>query len=48
MTRYELAEKAIMDVFGDTSVPPGETRESLQGLIDHIQTLIESLPEEEI
>lgn len=43
MDSYEKAEKAISDFFGDTSRSPGETKEGLQGLRDHIEVLIEAL-----
>lgn len=43
MTSYERAEKAINDLFGDTTNPPEQTREDLQGLRDHIETLLEAL-----
>lgn len=43
MDSYEKAEKAINDFFGDTSKEPKETKEGLQGLRDHIETLIDAL-----
>lgn len=43
MSSYDKAEKAITDYFGDTSNTPEETKEGLQGLRDHIETLLEAL-----
>jgi len=43
MDTYEQAEKAINNFFGDTSKEPQETKEGLQGLRDHIETLLETL-----
>lgn len=43
MDSYERAEKAITDFFGDTSVEPEETKQGLQGLRDHIDTLLDAL-----
>lgn len=43
MDTYERAEQAINNYFGDTSRTPAETKEGLQGLRDHIETLIDAL-----
>ena len=43
MNSYERAEKAITDLFGDTTQKPTKTRDDLQGLRDHIDTLLEAL-----
>lgn len=43
MDSYDKAEKAITDFFGDTSRSPEQTKEGLQGLRDHIETLLEAL-----
>jgi len=40
---YEAALGAISDLFSDKSVSQEETKESLQGLIDEIDTLMDSL-----
>ena len=43
LTKVALA--AINDVFSDTSVPQSETRNALQGLVDEIDILLETLIE---
>lgn len=42
----ERAEKAIDVVFSDQSVSQGVTRDSLEGLIEYIQAMLETLEEE--
>lgn len=44
-SKYDSAEKAIRDLFSDTSVAPGETRDMLEDLRDLITELAEALPE---
>ena len=44
---YDKTMEAINELFGDTSVSSEETRSRLKGLIDDIQELISTLPEEE-
>lgn len=39
----ELAEDAITDVFNDRSVSQSETKERLGGLIDFINTMLNTL-----
>ena len=43
MDTYQRAEKAITNYFGDTDNSPEETKQGLEGLRDHIETLLESL-----
>lgn len=40
---YKRAEEAIQELFSDTSVERETAKENLQGLRDHIATLIDSL-----
>ncbi len=40
---YERAKKAIQDLFGDTSVDPAKTEESLKTLIHEIQDMLATL-----
>jgi hypothetical protein len=40
---YELAEKAIDDVFNDTNVDMVICKQNLDGLMDKIEMLLESL-----
>ncbi len=40
---YELALKAIQELFGDTSVPQEDTKVSLNTLIGEIEILIDTL-----
>jgi hypothetical protein len=47
MTTYEQAEAAITDMFSDTTVPISVAKENLRGLIEHLETLLDSLPDEE-
>lgn len=44
---YEAARQAIQKVFTNTTVGPDETRRSLNALRDEIDTLIETLPEDD-
>ena len=39
----ERAKQAINEVFSDTTVPPGKTKEALEELIDDMWIMIESL-----
>ncbi len=39
----DIALKAIMDVFGDTTVDQQTTRESLEELMDEIAMLVDTL-----
>jgi hypothetical protein len=39
----EAAEEAINKVFGDTSVSRSETKESLNSIIGHINTMLDTL-----
>ena len=41
----EVAEDAISGVFSDTSVEPNKTKDSLEDLALHIQTLLATLPD---
>lgn len=41
-----IAEKAIDELFGDSSVPQFVTRQALEELSDHIDSLLETLPKE--
>jgi hypothetical protein len=43
---YERAEKAITEVFSDTSVSPQQTETDLIALIEHAEILISTLPKE--
>jgi hypothetical protein len=40
---YEKALEAIRDMFGDTSVGASKTRENLEGLIDEIEMMLDTL-----
>ena len=42
---YESAIKAINELFGDRSVSQEEARENLQGLMDEIGAMLDSLEE---
>ena len=42
---YDKAIKAINDLFGDISVSQEEARENLQGLMEEIGVMIDSLEE---
>lgn len=42
--KLKQAEKAIEEVFGDTSVSPQKTREDLESLASKIETMLDSLP----
>lgn len=42
---YSEAMEAVRRLFSDTSVPPDETRQNLQGLRDEIDVMLESLPD---
>lgn len=44
---YEQLEKAVLNYFGDTSRSAEETKNDLQGLIEFIQTLVESIEADE-
>lgn len=44
---YDAAVKATTELFSDQSVSKGKCRENLQELIGEIQTMIDSLGEEE-
>jgi len=44
---YEDAKEAINRLFTDTSVPPSQTRESLEALREEISNLIDTLPNED-
>ena len=41
--KYDLAKKAVDDLFNDTTVTPAETKESLGVLIQEIEILIDCL-----
>jgi len=43
---YADAKAAIDRLFGDTSVPPSQTRESLEALKEEISSLIENVPDD--
>jgi len=43
---YKEAKAAIDRLFGDTSVPPSRTRESLEALREEISSLIENIPDD--
>lgn len=47
MTEYEKAEAAITDMFSDTTVSISEAKENLRALIDHLEMLLDSLPDED-
>jgi hypothetical protein len=40
---YEIAHKAIDNLFSDTSVPPSVAKINLQAFIDHLEILIDAL-----
>ena len=44
---YDRAERAIMAVFGDTSVPASETKENLRALADSIELMLESVGDDD-
>lgn len=44
MSLVDAAKKAIQDVFGDTGVPPAETREALEELRDEIDAYLDTIP----
>lgn len=44
---YEAAKEAITNLFSDSSVSQAEARRNLEGLIEEIRTMIDTLPEEE-
>lgn len=44
---YEAAQKAITELFSDKSVSQAQTRESLQSLIEEIETMLDTLREDE-
>jgi hypothetical protein len=46
MDRYEAALKAINHLYSDMSVSQSATRDNLRGLIDEIETLIETLTDD--
>lgn len=43
---YNKALQAIRDLFNDTSVSPDKCRENLKSLIEEMEIMIESLPED--
>ena len=45
---YDVAMKAISELFGDKSVSRSTCRENLEGLISEIEIMIESLGETEM
>lgn len=47
MSKLNTARDAIDDVFGDTSVSQSETRNQLEELSAHIESLLDSLPEDD-
>ena len=46
MNLYEKAKQAIMDLYGDTSVPAEETRRNLNSLVFEIEVLVDALTDQ--
>lgn len=46
--RYDAAFEAIRELFNDTDIEPLETRSDLEELVGEIETMLDSLPEEEL
>lgn len=44
---YEAAQKAVTDLFSDQSVSQAQTRESLQSLVEEIETMLDTLQDDD-